>query len=113
VWRAFVRRDWRYGVVLVGYAAGLLPWMANMDRQMYFFYAVPLAPFLMMAIALILGDIVLKPTRSAERRTLGLLVASMYMALAITNFAWLFPVLTGIPVSQSTWNMQMWLPSWR
>lgn len=113
VWRAFVRRDWRYGVVLVGYAAGLLPWMANMDRQMYFFYAVPLAPFLMMAIALILGDIVFKPTRSAERRTLGLLVASMYMAMAITNFAWLFPVLTGIPVSQTTWNMEMWLPSWR
>ena len=36
-----------------------------------------------------------------------MLVVSMYLALALTNFAWLFPVLTGIPVSQSTWNMQM------
>ncbi len=136
-WRAVVRRDWRYGVVLVGYLAGWLPWLANIDRQMYFFYAVPLAPFLMMAIALILGDIFYQPTRpegrsgatremdpegrsgatwemdGAERRTLGVLVVCFYLALAITNFAWMFPVLTGIPVSQSTWNMEMWLPSWR
>ncbi|MCB1292161.1 MAG: phospholipid carrier-dependent glycosyltransferase, partial [Mycobacterium sp.] len=113
LWRAVVRRDWRYAVVLVGYFAGWLPWLANIDRQMYFFYAVPLAPFLMMAIALILGDIVYQPTRSAERRTLGVMVASCYLALAVTNFAWLFPIMTGLPVSQMTWNMEMWLPSWR
>jgi len=67
----------------------------------------------MMAIALILGDILYQPTRNRERRTLGVLVVCFYMALAITNFAWLFPVLTGIPVSQGTWNLEMWLPSWR
>jgi dolichyl-phosphate-mannose--protein O-mannosyl transferase len=112
-WRTLVRRDWRYAVVLVGYLAGWLPWLGNIDRQMYFFYAVPLAPFLMMAIALILGDILYQPTRNRERRTLGMLVVCFYLAMAITNFAWLFPVLTGIPVSQETWNLQMWLPSWR
>ena len=68
--------------------AGWLPWFADIDRQMYFFYAVPMAPFLIMGIALILGDIVYHP-RSPERHTLGLIVASMYLALAITNFAWL------------------------
>ena len=112
-WRAVVRRDWRYAVVLVGYLAGWLPWLGNIDRQMYFFYAVPLAPFLMIAIALILGDILYQPNVNAERRTLGVLVVCCYLALAITNFAWLFPVLTGVPVPQTTWNMEMWLPSWR
>ena len=91
---------------------GWLPWFADIDRQMYFFYAVPMAPFLMMAIALILGDILYKPDAGAERRTLGMLVVCGYLALAITNFAWLFPILTGIPISQSTWDMEMWLPSW-
>ena len=33
-----------------------------------------------------------------------------YVALVITNFAWLFPVLTGLPISQATWNMEIWLP---
>jgi dolichyl-phosphate-mannose--protein O-mannosyl transferase len=117
-WRAVVRRDWRYAVVLVGYCAGWLPWFAAIDRQMYFFYAVTMAPFLVMLIALILSDILFAPTRSperpnAERRTLGVMVICCYLALVITNFAWLFPILTGIPISQSTWNMQIWLPSWR
>jgi len=112
-WRAFVRRDWRYAVVLVGYCAGFLPWFADIDRQMYFFYAVPMAPFLVMAIALILGDILHAPGQNAERRTLGLIVVSGYIAVVITNFAWMYPILTGIPISQSTWNMEIWLPSWR
>ncbi|BBZ02957.1 phospholipid carrier-dependent glycosyltransferase [Mycolicibacterium chitae] len=112
-WRAFVRCDWRYAVVLVGYCAGWLPWFADIDRQMYFFYAVAMAPFLVMAIALICGDILYKPTRNPERRTLGLVVVCCYVALVITNFAWLFPVLTGMPISQQTWHMQIWLPSWR
>ena len=113
LWRAFVRRDWRYAVVLTGYCAGFLPWFADIDRQMYFFYAVPMAPFLIMAIALILGDVLHSPNQNAERRTLGLIVVSCYVALVITNFAWLYPVLTGVPISQSTWNMEIWLPSWR
>jgi len=113
LWRALVCRDWRYAVVLTGYCAGWLPWFANIDRQMYFFYAVTMAPFLAMAIALILGDILYPSRTSPERRTLGVAVVSCYLALVVTNFAWLFPILTGIPVSQGTWNMEMWLPSWR
>jgi dolichyl-phosphate-mannose--protein O-mannosyl transferase len=112
-WRAVVRRDWRYAVVLVGYAAGFLPWFADIDRQMYFFYAVVMAPFMVMAIALILGDILHKPNQNAERRTLGLLVVCGYVALVITNFAWMYPILTGLPISQGTWNLEIMLPSWR
>ncbi|GFG66999.1 putative dolichyl-phosphate-mannose--protein mannosyltransferase [Mycobacterium kubicae] len=113
LWRAFVRRDWRYAVVLVGYCAGWLPWFAEIDRQMYFFYAATMAPFLVMGIALILGDILHQPRQGRERRTLGLILVSCYVALVVTNFAWLFPVLTGLPISQQTWNMEIWLPSWR
>ena len=113
LWRSFVRRDWRYAVVLVGYCAGWLPWFAEIDRQMYFFYASTMAPFLVMALALICGDILYKRGQNAERRTLGLLVVCFYIAVVLTNFAWLFPVLTGLPISQTTWNMQIWLPSWR
>ena len=54
LWRAFVKRDWRYGAVLVGYGAGFLPWFADIDRQMYFFYAATMSPFLVMVIAMIL-----------------------------------------------------------
>lgn len=113
VWRTFVRRDWRYAVALTGYLAGYLPWFADIDRQMYFFYATPMAPFLMMMIALILGDILYTRSPDPERRTLGLLVVCFYLAAVVTNFAWMYPILTGLPVSPSTWNMEIILPSWR
>jgi len=117
VWRAAVRRDWRYAVILTGYCAGWLPWFADIDRQMYFFYASTMAPFLVMGIALICGDILYAPSKgpvvNSERRTLGLIAVSAYVAVVVTNFAWLFPALTGLPISQQTWNMEIWLPSWR
>lgn len=112
-WRTFVRMDWRYAAVLVGYCAGFLPWFLAIDRQMYFFYATAMAPFFVMLIALILGDILYQPRQNAERRTLGVIAVSFYVALVITNFAWLYPILTGLPISQTTWHMQIWLPSWR
>ena len=113
LWRMLVGRDWRYAAVTVGYFAGWLPWFADIDRQMYFFYAVPMAPFLVMAIALICGDILYQPGQNRERHTLGLLVVCCYIAVVLTNFAWLYPVLTGQPISQATWDMEIWLPSWR
>src|SRR5699024_5195950 len=57
LWRAIARLDWRYAAVLVGYGAGYLPWFFIWDRQMYFFYMTPVAPFLVMGITLVLGDI--------------------------------------------------------
>ena len=113
LWRLATRRDWAHGAVLVGYLAGILPWFTSIDRQMYFFYATPMAPFLVMMIALILGDILYTRSRDPERRTLGLLVVCFYVAAVITNFAWMYPILTGIPISPSTWNLEIVLPSWR
>ena len=71
--------------ILVGYGAGFLPWFADIDRQMYFFYAATMAPFLVLMIAMILGDILYKPNQNSERRTLGLIAVSCYVALVITN----------------------------
>jgi tetratricopeptide (TPR) repeat protein len=52
LWRTLTRFDWRHGAVLLAYAAGILPWFANMERQMYYFYMAPLAPFLVLATVL-------------------------------------------------------------
>src|SRR5690606_11521132 len=93
LWRAVVRRDWRYAAVLTGYGAGLLPWFLTLDRQMYYFYAVTLAPFLVMALALVFGDVLgtvrrrsvrapdggFLPTEPSERRSLGLLAICLYV----------------------------------
>jgi dolichyl-phosphate-mannose-protein mannosyltransferase len=113
VWRAVTAADWRYGAVLVAYGAGWLPWLANLDRQMYFFYMTPLAAFLVIGVTLALGDILGRANAGAERRGTGLLVVALYVGLVMANFVWLWPVLVGDSITSEHWNAEMWLPSWR
>ncbi|QGK71998.1 phospholipid carrier-dependent glycosyltransferase [Allosaccharopolyspora coralli] len=113
VWRATSRMDWRYAAVLVGYGAGFLPWFTNLDRQMYYFYATPLAPFLVLGIVLVLGEILGSTRGGFERRRTGLLAVALYLGLVVANFVWLWPILNADPITEAHWQAQMWLPSWR
>ncbi|WP_307829688.1 dolichyl-phosphate-mannose--protein mannosyltransferase [Antrihabitans stalagmiti] len=113
LWRWLVGRDWRYALVLTAYGAALLPWFLTLDRQMYYFYAAALAPFLVMGLALTLGDILGKAGNGDERRATGLLAVSLYIGVVIANFVWLWPILTALPISTTMWEQQLWLPSWR
>ncbi|ONM48310.1 dolichyl-phosphate-mannose--protein mannosyltransferase [Nocardia donostiensis] len=127
LWRWVVRRDWRYASVLTAYGAALLPWFLALDRQMYYFYAVALAPFLVMALTLALGDLLGTARRTiargpaatgtrtepSERYSLGLLTVCLYLGLVIANFIWLWPILTALPITPGNWQDHLWLPSWR
>ena len=112
LWRAIGRMDWRYLAILVGYGAGYLPWFANLDRQMYFFYATPLAPFLVLGIVLVLGDVLGSRRFGVERRMLSLGFVALYVGLVVANFIWLWPMLNGDPMTQEMLRAQTWLPSW-
>nr|WP_132874995.1 phospholipid carrier-dependent glycosyltransferase [Tamaricihabitans halophyticus] len=113
LWRAIGRLDWRYAAVLAGYLGGLLPWFTNLDRQMYFFYVTPIAPFLVLGLVLILGQLLGAARTSMERRGTGLLVVCLYVGLVIANFLWLWPILNGDSITVARWNAELWLPSWR
>ncbi len=113
LWQTVVRKDWRYATVLTAYGAAFLPWLTTLDRQMYYFYAVALAPFMVMGLALVLGDILGSAKASLERRTTGLLAVCLYVGLVVANFIWLWPILTAVPITPDTWQHQLWLPSWR
>jgi dolichyl-phosphate-mannose-protein mannosyltransferase len=113
LWRCVTRADWRYVAVLVGYGAGFLPWFVNIDRQMYFFYMTPVAPFLVLATVLVMGDVLGRVRALApERRRTGLLVVGLWVGLVVANFAWLWPILVGLPISPAHWQAELWLPSW-
>lgn len=113
LWRWFFRADWRYAAVLVGYFAGLLPWFANLDRQMFFFYVTPLAPFLVLGLTLVLGHVLGSAQAGFERRGTGLLAVALYVGLVVANFVWLWPILNGDSITTGHWHAELWLPSWR
>ncbi|HEY5880381.1 MAG TPA: phospholipid carrier-dependent glycosyltransferase [Nakamurella sp.] len=112
LWKAIGRLDWRYAAVLVAYGAGYLPWFTNLDRQMYYFYATPLAPFLVIGITLALGDILGRRGAGIERRLTSVAVVAVYVGLVVANFIWLWPILNGEPITHERLTMQTWLPSW-
>ena len=112
LWKAIGRMDWRYAAVLVAYGAGYLPWFTNLDRQMYFFYATPLAPFLVIGITLVLGDVLGRAGVGVERRLTSIAVVALYVGLVVANFIWLWPILNGEPITHDRLTMETWLPSW-
>ena len=112
LWKAIGRMDWRYAAVLVAYGAGYLPWFTNLDRQMYFFYATPLAPFLIIGITLVLGDVLGRAGVGVERRLTSVAVVAIYVGLVVANFIWLWPILNGDAISSTRLTMETWLPSW-
>jgi len=110
------RRDWRAALVLVGFAAGFLPWLANTERVMFQFYALPLLPFVVLALVLVLGLALGPPRADPRRRLLGSAAVGLVVLLVLADFAWLHPVLAGDVIPYSAWRDRVTnvggLPGW-
>ncbi|HEY3904866.1 MAG TPA: phospholipid carrier-dependent glycosyltransferase [Streptosporangiaceae bacterium] len=109
------RRDWRAGTVLVGVAAGWLPWWWfawHDNRTEYYFYAVAFLPFLVIAITLCLGLIIGPVDATPGRRAVGAVIVGAYMLLVLANFAFMYPVLTAQVLPYEFWRQRMWFSSW-
>ena len=122
MWSLIIRRNRAFLIPLVGFAAGFLPWLAAFDRQMYFFYATAFIPFVIVLLALILGQMVGrgKPIRwrwitriagGTMRR--GTFAAACYLALVVAMFFYFAPILYGFIIPESWYQSMMWLPSWK
>ncbi|TMR16113.1 phospholipid carrier-dependent glycosyltransferase [Nonomuraea turkmeniaca] len=110
-------RDWRAGAVLLAYAMGWLPWFyfAIADnRTMFLFYAIPMVPFMVLAITLCAGLLIGpsappagKPWAVPVRRTAGAAVVGAFALLALINFWWLQPILTAELIPYVEWKARM------
>ncbi|MFI6500375.1 dolichyl-phosphate-mannose--protein mannosyltransferase [Nonomuraea typhae] len=107
-------RDWRAGAVLLAYAAGWLPWFyyaIAANRTMFLFYAIPMVPFMVLAITLcagwLIGPAVPKGTPPPMRRTVGAAAVGAFALLALVNFWWLYPILTGELITYAEWKARM------
>lgn len=109
-----VYRDWRAGAILLGFAAGWISWFPSAfgDRTMFMFYALPLVPFMVLAIVLVLGLIIGPASMPGPRRAVGAAIAGGYVLLVLLNFWYLYPVLAAQAIPYDAWHARMWLDSW-
>jgi dolichyl-phosphate-mannose--protein O-mannosyl transferase len=104
-------RDWRFGIPVVGVLSAWLPWFSHDTRPLFFFYAITIIPFSVMAVALCLGRI-LGPRSGGDRRMVGAIIGGAFVALVAANFAYLYPILTDTLLPHPAWLSRMWFRSW-
>ncbi|RCK70798.1 phospholipid carrier-dependent glycosyltransferase [Desertihabitans brevis] len=105
-----MRRDWRFGVPVVGVASTWLPWFQYTDRPTFLFYAVTIIPFTVLAVCLLIGLAMGPP--DAPRRRVATMVSAVFVALVVVNFIYFHPVWTDALLSYREWAARMWLRTW-
>ncbi|GIH26402.1 phospholipid carrier-dependent glycosyltransferase [Acrocarpospora phusangensis] len=108
-------RDWRGGAVLLAYGVGWLPWFyfaISDSRTMYLFYALPMLPFLILAIVLAAGLLIGPSDAPPNRRAVGAAIVGVFTLFALANFWWLQPILTAENITHDDWWRRLLFRSW-
>jgi dolichyl-phosphate-mannose--protein O-mannosyl transferase len=111
-WRWIARRDWRAGAVLVGIAAGWLPWLLYLNRTIFTFYTIVYVPFVVTALAMSMGTMIGPSSASESRRRWGALAAGALLLLIVLVAWWMYPIWTGQVLPYEQWKLRMWMPTW-
>ncbi len=112
IWLWVARRDWRAGAVLAGLAATYLPWFLYTERTIFYFYAVAIVPFLVLAVTLMLGSILGPSGASPQRRAIGAGIAGGLVLLVVYTFIYFYPIYSAEVIPYEEWRERMWLSTW-
>lgn len=113
VYRLVRFREWRVGLILMGIAAGYLPWLLYLERTVFQFYSIAFEPYLILALTFAIGVIVGKPDDSRYRRTSGLGVLAVFLGAAVLLSIFFWPLWTGQQIDYEYLRVHWWLPTWR
>ena len=95
-------------LVVLGIAAGYLPWFFFQKRTVFSFYAIVFEPFLILALLYCAQRALLI---SGKQRVVTIAIG-VYCALLALTFLYFLPLFTAAPISYDAWLARMWLPSW-
>ena len=90
--------------ILAGIAGTYLPWFLIQGRTMFYFYAISILPFLILAL-IYTFNWALK--YKDYRKYIG-----VFIIVVAINFIYFLPIFLGIQMPYSDWLDRMWLPSW-
>ena len=99
-----VSKDRIAAFILAGIAGTYLPWFFIQGRTMFYFYAISILPFLILAL-IYTFNWALK--YKDYRKYIG-----VFIIVVAINFIYFLPIFLGIQMPYSDWLDRMWLPSW-
>ncbi len=113
VYRLVRYREWRVGFVLMGVAAGYLPWLLYLNRTVFQFYTIAFEPYLLLALTLVIGILLGRPDDPRDQRTTSIAVVAVYLAVATAASVFFWPLWTGMQIDYTYLRLHWWLPTWR
>ncbi|WP_255447199.1 dolichyl-phosphate-mannose--protein mannosyltransferase [Schumannella soli] len=112
IYRFIRTRQYGVGVLLVGVAAGYLPWMGYLQRTVFQFYTIVFEPFLVIGLAVALAHLLGRWNDPPSRRLTGLATVGGFLILAIALSIYWFPMWIGLPMPHDFIYSHYWLRSW-
>lgn len=106
-------RESRVGLILVGVAAGYLPWLLYANRTIFQFYAIVFEPYLILGLIFVMGMILGTRGDPTWRRLSGIRLVGVFLVLVVLVSAFFYPVWTGMQVPTLFAQLHYWLPGWR
>jgi dolichyl-phosphate-mannose--protein O-mannosyl transferase len=107
----FITRKSRVGgLILLGIAAGYLPWLAFMNRTVFQFYAIAFLPWMILALVYVLRMYL--HTRATEELPRAIKIVGGYLGLVFAVSLFFMPIWIGTWTPYWYWHLHMWLPSW-
>ena len=100
---------------VAGFTAGYVPWLLTFGRTAVFqFYTVAFAPYLTLALALVIWRVLAKgELLGGESALARRWVVGIFLGTTVLVSAYFVPLWLGIQISFEFWNLHMWFPSWR
>jgi dolichyl-phosphate-mannose--protein O-mannosyl transferase len=102
------RIDNAANLVVLGLAAGYLPWFAMQQRTVFTFYAIIIEPFLILAIVYCAKLLLASGLKSVVSQS----IVGSVLALIVVCFLYFIPLFTGQIITYEDWNLRMWFESW-
>ena len=98
------KRDRVSAFILAGIAGTYLPWFLFQSRTMFYFYAISILPFLILALIYTFNWAM--NFKDSKKFIYG------FIFLVALNFLYFLPILIGVEIPYSQWLARMWFPSW-
>jgi len=99
-----VNRDRISAFILAGIAGTYLPWFFIQNRTTFYFYAIAIFPFIVLALINVFNWAL---NNQINRK----LIYGFVITVGI-NFIYFLPIFIGINIPYVDWLARMWLPSW-
>lgn len=106
-------REWRVGLILMGFAAGYLPWLLYLGRTVFQFYTIAFEPYMLLALTFVIGLILGTGKDLTYRRVSGFGVVGVFLGLATLASVFFSPLWTGMQLDYNYLRLHWWLVTWR